>query len=199
AALRSFLRQDPDIIMVGEIRDYETAEIAIKASLTGHLVLSTLHTNDAPSTIGRLIDMGVEPYMVATSIILIQAQRLVRTICSHCKIEYKPKPELIKSLGVTPELLVRLGLKNIDLNNLTLYKGKGCEMCNNEGYRGRTGIFEVLPISEVIKEQVIQRKSVIEIRRKAREEGMYTLRESAIRKMLLGNITVEQVTQVTVE
>jgi type IV pilus assembly protein PilB len=198
AALRSFLRQDPDIIMVGEIRDYETAEIAIKASLTGHLVLSTLHTNDASSTVGRLVDMGVEAYMVATSVILVQAQRLVRTICNNCKIEYKPKPELIKSLGLTPELLVKLGMKNIDLNNLVFYKGKGCEMCNNEGYKGRTGVYEVMPISENLKEMIIQRKSVMEIRKAAREEGMYTLRESALRKLLLGTTTVEQVTSVTV-
>ena len=198
AALRSFLRQDPDIIMVGEIRDYETAEIAIKASLTGHLVLSTLHTNDASSTVGRLVDMGVEPYMVATSVILVQAQRLVRTICNNCKIEYKPKPELIKSLGITPELLLKLGLKSIDINNLVFYKGKGCEKCNNEGYKGRTGVYEVMPISENLKEMIIQRKSVMEIRKTAREEGMYTLRESALRKMLLGMTTVDQVTSVTV-
>ncbi|MCK9224368.1 MAG: type IV-A pilus assembly ATPase PilB [Candidatus Muirbacterium halophilum] len=198
AALRSFLRQDPDIIMVGEIRDYETAEIAIKASLTGHLVLSTLHTNDAASTVGRLIDMGVESYMVATSVILVQAQRLVRTICNNCKIEYKPKPELVKSLGLTPELLIKLGMKNIDLNNLVFYKGKGCEMCNNEGYKGRTGVYEVMPISENLKEMIIQKKSVTEVRKVARAEGMYTLRESGLRKLLLGTTTVEQVTSVTV-
>ncbi|MFA5478883.1 MAG: type IV-A pilus assembly ATPase PilB [Candidatus Muiribacteriota bacterium] len=198
AALRSFLRQDPDIIMVGEIRDYETAEIAIKASLTGHLVLSTLHTNDAPSTVGRLIDMGVEPYMVATSVILVQAQRLVRTICKNCKMEFKPKPEMVKMLGITPELLVKAGLKNIDLNNLIFYKGKGCEMCNNEGYKGRIGIFEIMPISESLKEMIIQKKSIMDITRKAREEGMLTLRESALRKLLLGITTVEQVTAVTI-
>ncbi|MGM0608021.1 MAG: type IV-A pilus assembly ATPase PilB [Candidatus Muiribacteriota bacterium] len=198
AALRSFLRQDPDIIMVGEVRDYETAEIAVKASLTGHLVLSTLHTNDAPGTVGRLVDMGVEPYMVATSVVLIQAQRLIRTICKNCKMEYKPKPEILKVLGITPELLVKLGLKNIDLNNPVFYKGKGCEMCNNEGYKGRTGIYEVMTISEALKEMIIQRKSVMEIRKKAREEGMYTLRESAVRKLLLGVTTTDQVTQVTI-
>ncbi len=199
AALKSFLRQDPDIIMVGEIRDYETSEIAVKASLTGHLVLSTLHTNDAPSTIGRLVDMGVEPYMVATSLILVQAQRLIRTICKNCKMEYKPKPELAKSIGITPELLLRLGLKNIDINNLVFYKGKGCEMCNNEGYKGRTGIFEVMPISEKLKEMIIRKESVLEIRKVARSQGMYTLRESAIRKLLLGITSFEQVTEVTVD
>jgi type IV pilus assembly protein PilB len=198
AALRSFLRQDPDIIMVGEIRDTETAEIAIKASLTGHLVLSTLHTNDAPSTIGRLIDMGIEPYMVATSLLLVQAQRLVRTICKNCKIEYRPKPEIVKGLGINNEFLMRIGLKNISMDNMVFYKGKGCEMCNNEGYKGRIGIFEVMPISETLREMIIQKKTVMEIRRKAREEGMYTLRESALRKLLLGMTTVEQVTDVTI-
>lgn len=197
AALRSFLRQDPDIIMVGEIRDYETAEIAIKASLTGHLVLSTLHTNDATSTVGRLLNMGVEPFLVATSLILIQAQRLVRTVCKECKIEYKPKPDLLKSLGITPELLVKLELPHLNYNNIVFYKGKGCEKCNNEGYKGRIGIYEVMTISERIRRMVLERASTDEMRNVAREEGMLTLRESALRKVLLGITTVEEVLRVT--
>lgn len=197
SALRSFLRQDPDIIMVGEIRDYETAEIAVKASLTGHLVLSTLHTNDAPSTVGRLLNMGIEPFLVATSLLLIQAQRLVRTICKECKVEYKPKTDMLKSLDVSPELLVKLDLPHINYNNIVFYKGKGCEKCNNEGYKGRIGIYEVLIISEKIKRMILERSSTSDLRKVAREEGMFTLRESAIRKALLGMTSVEEVLRVT--
>jgi type IV pilus assembly protein PilB len=198
AALRSFLRQDPDVIMVGEIRDFETAEIAIKASLTGHLVLSTLHTNDAPSTIGRLLNMGIEPFMVATSLILIQAQRLVRTICKDCRVEYKPKVDIIKSMGITPELLVKLELPHLNFKNLLFYKGKGCEKCGGTGNRGRVGVYEVMTISDTIRKMVLDRASTSDIADCAYEEGMLTLRESALRKLMLGKTTTEEVVRVTV-
>ncbi len=197
AALRSFLRQDPDVIMVGEIRDFETCEIAVKASLTGHLVLSTLHTNDAPSTIGRLLNMGIEPFMVATSLILIQAQRLVKVICKDCKIEYKPKPDLLKSLGITPEMLVKLELPHLNLKNLLFYKGKGCEKCGGKGYKGRVGIYEVMAISDNIRRMILDRASTLDLKDAARAEGMLSLRESALRKVLLGKTTVEEVLAVT--
>jgi len=197
AALRSFLRQDPDVIMVGEIRDFETAEIAIKASLTGHLVLSTLHTNDAPSTIGRLLNMGIEPFMVATSLILIQAQRLVRTICKDCKVEYKPKVDSIKNMEITPELLVKLELPHLNFKNLLFYKGKGCEKCGGTGNRGRIGVYEVMNVSDSIRRMVLDRASTTDITEVARAEGMLSLRESALRKLLLGKTTVEEVVRCT--
>jgi len=199
AALRSFLRQDPDIIMVGEIRDYETAEIAIKASLTGHLVLSTLHTNDAPATIGRLLNMGIEPFMVSTSLILVQAQRLVRTICKDCKIEYKPKTDLVRSLGIDHELLVKLELPHLDPNKLLFYKGKGCEVCGGTGYKGRLGVYEVMVVSETVRKMILEGQSTAKLKKVAREEGMLTLRESAIRKLLLGKTTANEVVRVTAE
>ncbi len=197
AALRSFLRLDPDVIMVGEIRDFETCEIAVKASLTGHLVLSTLHTNDAPSTIGRLLNMGIEPFMVATSLILVQAQRLVKVICKDCKIEYKPKPDVLKMLGVTPEMLVKLELPHLNLKNLLFYKGKGCEKCGGKGYKGRVGIYEVMAVSDNIRRMILDRASTLELKETARAEGMLSLRESALRKVLLGKTTVEEVFAVT--
>ncbi len=197
AALRAFLRQDPDIIMVGEIRDYETAEIAIKASMTGHLVLSTLHTNDAPSTIGRLLDMGVEAFMVTSSLVLVQAQRLVRTICKDCKMEYRPKPEIVKSFGINEELLRRLDLPHVDIRNIKFYKGKGCENCNNDGYKGRIGIYEVMEMTENLRQTILRGGSTTDIARLARQEGMLTLRESALRKALLGITTIEEVVRVT--
>ncbi|HOD39843.1 MAG: Type II secretion system protein E [bacterium ADurb.Bin243] len=197
AALRSFLRLDPDVIMVGEIRDFETCEIAVKASLTGHLVLSTLHTNDAPSTIGRLLNMGIEPFMVATSLILVQAQRLVKVICKDCKIEYKPKPDILKALGITPELLVKLELPHLNLKNLLFYKGKGCEKCGGKGYKGRVGIYEVMAVSDNIRRMILDRASTLELKEAAHNEGMLTLRESAIRKVLLGKTTVDEVFAVT--
>jgi len=197
AALRSFLRQDPDIIMVGEIRDYETAEIAIKASMTGHLVLSTLHTNDAPSTIGRMLDMGVEAFMVTSSVILIQAQRLVRTTCKDCKKEWKPKKELIENLGITAEILRRLDLPHIDEKNIKLYKGDGCDTCKGDGYKGRMGVYEVMLMSENLRQCILKGGSTTDIFRLAKSEGMLTLRESALRKALLGMTTVEEVVRVT--
>jgi type IV pilus assembly protein PilB len=197
AALKSFLRQDPDIIMVGEIRDYETAEIAIKASMTGHLVLSTLHTNDAPSTIGRLLDMGVEAFMVTSSVLIIQAQRLVRTICKDCKKEWKPKKEVIDSLGVNGELLRRLDLPHIDEKNIKFYKGEGCDSCSRDGYRGRMGVYEVMKMTENLRQLILKGGSTTDMFRLAKSEGMLTLRESAVRKALLGMTTIEEVVRVT--
>ncbi len=197
AALRSFLRQDPDVIMVGEIRDFETAEIAIKASMTGHLVLSTLHTNDAPGTIGRIVNMGIEPFMVTTSVILVQAQRLVRKVCKDCKYEIKPRAEQISQFGITPELLRRLDLPHINEKNMMFYKGKGCESCNNNGTKGRVGIYEVMMMSERLRDIILNGGSTDDIRRQAIEEGMLSLRESALRKALTGVTTLEEVVRVT--
>ena len=197
AALRSFLRQDPNIIMVGEIRDFETAEIAIKASMTGHLVLSTLHTNDAPGTIGRIVNMGIEPFMVTTSVLLVQAQRLVRKICKDCKFEIKPRVEQIAQFGITPELLRRLELPHINEKNMLFYKGKGCETCNNSGNKGRIGVYEVMVMSERLREIILNGGSTDDIRRQAIEEGMLSLRESAIRKALTGVTSLEEVVRVT--
>jgi len=197
AALRSFLRQDPNIIMVGEIRDFETAEIAIKASMTGHLVLSTLHTNDAPSTIGRICNMGIEPFMVTTSVLLIQAQRLVRKVCKDCKYEIKPRAEQLAQFGITPELMRRLELPHINEKNMLFYKGKGCETCNNSGNKGRLGVYEVLIMSERLRDIILNGGSTDDIRKQAIDEGMLTLRESALRKALLGTTSIEEVVRVT--
>jgi len=183
AALRSFLRQDPDIIMVGEIRDAETADIAIKAALTGHLVFSTLHTNDAPSTINRLVDMGVPSYLVAASTKLIMAQRMVRKICSFCKQEIPVTPQIIELLELDPE----------EAKNLKLYEGKGCNQCNNTGYSGRTGLFEVMPITASIEKMIVQGVSSAEIRTHATKEGMLTLRHAGLEKLRLGISTIEEV------
>src|SRR5437667_6652150 len=189
AALRSFLRQDPNIILVGEIRDFETAEIAVKAALTGHLVLSTLHTNDAPSTVNRLMNMGIEPFLVASSVHLICAQRLVRRVCSNCK-EPSPLPAaaLIQA-GFTPE----------DANSVTPFKGKGCEKCNQTGYKGRVGLYEVMEIAEELRELILVGASGLELRRKAVDEGMITLRQSGLRKVKAGVTTVEEVVRETVK
>jgi type IV pilus assembly protein PilB len=187
-ALRSFLRQDPDIILVGEIRDFETAEIAIKAALTGHLVLSTLHTNDAPSTINRLLNMGIEPFLVSSSVNLVLAQRLARKICSKCKEPAEVSAEKLAKLGTLPEQYA----------NITLYKGKGCEACNNTGYKGRIALYEVMPMSEQVRELVLQGASATEIKRTAMSVGMQTLRQSGISKMLQGVITLEEVLKTTV-
>ncbi len=182
-ALRSFLRQDPDVIMVGEIRDGETAEIAIRAALTGHLVFSTLHTNDAPSTINRLVDMGVPNYLVASATKLIMAQRMVRTICPFCKEEIKVTPEMINMLDVDPA----------DYSNLKAFSGKGCAECNQTGMAGRTGIFEVMSISPEIERLILQDGSTEDISRVAVKEGMCTLRSAALDKMIAGEIPFEQV------
>ncbi len=188
AALRAFLRQDPNIILVGEIRDFETAEIAIKAALTGHLVLSTLHTNDAPSTISRLMNMGIEPFLVATSVNLIQAQRLIRRVCKDCKREH-PTPV---------EALVEVGFSADEAKKLKTYKGKGCATCNNTGYKGRIGLYEVMEISDEIRELILIGASALELRKKAIDDGMVTLRESGLHKIRNGLTTLEEVVRETV-
>ena len=187
AALRSFLRQDPNIILVGEIRDFETAEVAIKAALTGHLVLSTLHTNDAPSTISRLMNMGIEPFLVATSVHLICAQRLVRRICTNCKEEVKTPPQALIDAGYTPQ----------EAQEVTPYKGRGCEKCNQKGYKGRAGLYEVMAINDEIRELILVGASALELRKKAIEQGMITLRRSGLIKVRDGIITLEEVMRET--
>lgn len=188
AALRSFLRQDPNIILVGEIRDFETAEIAIKAALTGHLVLSTLHTNDAPSTISRLMNMGIEPFLVATSVNLIQAQRLIRRICKDCKREQPTPAEALIEIGFAPE----------ETKKVKTYKGQGCATCNNTGYKGRVGLYEVMEVTDEIRELILIGASAIELRKKAMDDGMITLRESGLHKIRGGITTVEEVVRETV-
>jgi type IV pilus assembly protein PilB len=189
AALRSFLRQDPNIILVGEIRDFETAEIAVKAALTGHLVLSTLHTNDAPSTVNRLMNMGIEPFLVASSVHLICAQRLVRRVCSQCK-EATPVP---------PQALAQAGFTPADAGSVTPYKGVGCDHCNMTGYKGRVGLYEVMEVTEELRELILVGASGLELRRKAVDEGMITLRHSGLRKVKEGVTTLEEVLRETVK
>ncbi|HEY8228789.1 MAG TPA: type IV-A pilus assembly ATPase PilB [Pyrinomonadaceae bacterium] len=188
AALRSFLRQDPNIILVGEIRDFETAEIAIKAALTGHMVLSTLHTNDAPSTISRLMNMGIEPFLVATSVNLIQAQRLIRRICKDCKQEHPTPPEALMEVGFTAD----------EVKKLKTYKGKGCSTCNQTGYKGRIGLYEVLEVTDEIRELILIGASALELRKKAIDDGMLSLRESGLHKIRNGVTTIEEVVRETV-
>ncbi len=188
SALRSFLRQDPDIILVGEIRDFETAEIAVKAALTGHLVLSTLHTNDAPSTINRLMNMGIEPFLVATSVNCICAQRLVRRICTHCTEEVETPAPMLMQVGFAPD----------EVKSLRLKRGRGCERCNNTGYKGRVGLFEVLAFTDEIRDMILSGASSIELKRKAIEEGMVSLRMSGLQKIKEGATTLEEVLRETV-
>jgi type IV pilus assembly protein PilB len=188
AALRSFLRQDPNIILVGEIRDFETAEIAVKAALTGHLVLSTLHTNDAPSTVSRLMNMGIEPYLVATSVHLICAQRLVRRLCKECR-EDVPMPA---------QALIDIGFDPAEAPGIKIYKGRGCQICNNTGYKGRVGLYEVMEITDGMREMILTGASAIELKNRAMEEGMITLRGSGLRKLKAGQTTVEEVVRETV-
>jgi type IV pilus assembly protein PilB len=187
AALKAFLRQDPNIIMVGEIRDIDTASIATKAALTGHLVLSTLHTNDAPSAIGRLIDMGIEPFLVASSVNLVLAQRLVRKVCKSCQ----------KEVQLTDELLDELQMNRSDLTGSTIMEGHGCVDCNGNGYRGRAGVYEVMTITPALRDLVLQRASAIEIKRAAVQGGMLTLRRDALMKMRRGITSVEEVLKET--
>src|ERR687888_1804732 len=189
AALRSFLRQDPNIILVGEIRDFETAEIAVKAALTGHLVLSTLHTNDAPSTINRLMNMGIEPFLVASSVHLICAQRLVRRVCTGCK---EPHP-------LPPAALLQAGFGQEDANTVVPMKGTGCDRCNMTGYKGRVGLYEVMEVSEQLRELILVGASGLELRRKAIDEGMITLRASGLRKVKEGVTSIEEVVRETVK
>ncbi len=187
SALRSFLRQDPDIIMVGEIRDFETAEIAVKAALTGHLVLSTLHTNDAPSTISRLLNMGIEPFLVSASVLLILAQRLCRQICKDCKEEEK----------VPIPAIVNLGFSEQEARSIKCYKGKGCNKCNDTGYKGRIALYEVMPVRDEVKELILEGASANEIKNTAVRLGMRTLRMSGIGKIKEGVTTIEEVLRVT--
>jgi type IV pilus assembly protein PilB len=188
AALRAFLRQDPDVIMVGEIRDFETAEIAIKAALTGHMVLSTLHTNDAPSTITRLLNMGVEPFLVTAACNLVMAQRLARKICKECKVEIPPNPQALIDLGCSAE----------EAHAVTvMYKGQGCKTCNDTGYKGRIALYEVMPFTDPLKELVLQGASAAEIKAEAIKGGMKTLRRSGIIRVLEGTSTPEEISRVS--
>ncbi len=186
-ALRSFLRQDPDVMMVGEIRDRETVEMAIQSALTGHLVLSTLHTNDATSAITRLVDMGIEPFLVASSVIGIVAQRLLRTICPDCREEYSPPPETLRKVGLPAKA------------DFSFYRGKGCRKCIQTGYRGRISIFELLIPDEKIKNLILMKASAGEIKKQAHAQGMVTLKEDGIQKVRQGITTVEEVLRVTQE
>jgi type IV pilus assembly protein PilB len=188
SALRAFLRQDPNIILVGEIRDFETAEIAVKAALTGHLVLSTLHTNDAPSTISRLMNMGIEPFLVATSVNLICAQRLVRRICAQCK----------EPLQILPQALVDAGYSPEEADKTIVQHGRGCATCNNTGYKGRVGLYEVMEINDDLRELILVGASAIELKKKALESGMITLRRSGLIKIAAGQTTMEEVLRETV-
>jgi type IV pilus assembly protein PilB len=187
SSLRSFLRQDPDIVMVGEIRDFETAEIAVKAALTGHLVLSTLHTNDAPSTISRLLNMGIEPFLVSASVVLIVAQRLCRKICQKCKQEEN-----------TPQAaLVNVGFSEEEAKTIKCFKGKGCDACNDTGYKGRIALYEVMPVKSELKELILEGASAGEIKKTAAKLGMNTLRMSGLTKIREGVTTIEEVLRVT--
>jgi type IV pilus assembly protein PilB len=189
ATLRSFLRQDPNIILVGEIRDFETAEVAIKAAMTGHLVLSTLHTNDAPSTISRLMNMGVEPFLVATSVHMVVAQRLVRRICNYCK-EPQDQP---------PAALVNAGFAEAESKRIRLFKGRGCERCNNTGYKGRVGLYEVMEIDDELREMILAGGSAFELRQRALAKGMMGLRGSGLEKIRMGVTTIDEVVRETVD
>jgi len=189
SSLRSFLRQDPDIIMVGEIRDFETAQIAIQAALTGHLVMSTVHTNDAPGTVTRLIDMGIEPFLITSSVLLILAQRLARKVCTECK----------EPIDVNPKLLLGLGVPREEINGFSVYKGKGCSICSNTGYKGRIGLYEVMPLWDEVKELVLSRASTLEVKREAIRLGMKTLRMAGIAKIKEGMTTIEEVLRTTMD
>jgi type IV pilus assembly protein PilB len=186
-ALRSFLRQDPDIIMVGEMRDLETAQISIQASLTGHLVLSTLHTNDAPGAVTRLVDMGVEPFLISSTLMAVLAQRLVRTTCKNCRTPFEPTESQLALLNLSPH----------DLGDKTFYYGRGCSTCNDTGYKGRKGIFELLVISEALRALINERAPTVVVRQKAVELGMVTLREDGLRGIFEGDTTIEEVVKYT--
>jgi type IV pilus assembly protein PilB len=188
ATLRSFLRQDPNIILVGEIRDFETAEVAIKAAMTGHLVLSTLHTNDAPSSINRMMNMGIEPFLVASSTNLVVAQRLVRRICANCKEPY----------DVPHQALLNIGFVKDELKSLQLFRGRGCDTCSGTGYKGRVGLYEVMEIDDEVKELILSGGSAYELREKAMANGMLTLRDSGLQKIRDGVTSIDEVMRETV-
>ena len=198
AALRSFLRQDPDIIMLGEIRDYETASIAIKAAMTGHLVISTLHTNDAPSTVARLLNMGIEPFSLSTSLRIVEAQRLIKKVCKTCATEFKPDKSLLQTLGIDQKLLKKLQLDQThDMNNLVFKRGAGCPDCDNTGIKGRQGIYEVLTMTDKFRQLVEDRATTEDMRRQAMADGMLSLRESALYKLIGGITNPEEVIKTT--
>jgi type IV pilus assembly protein PilB len=185
--LRAFLRQDPDRIMVGEMRDVATAQIAIQASLTGHLVLSTLHTNDAPGAVTRLIDMGCEPFLVSATLEAVLAQRLVRTICKDCRAPYEPSESIIMQLGLSPH----------ELGDKHFYTGQGCNTCGSSGYKGRKGLYELLDISDPLRDMITDRAPTVVLRQKAIELGMQTLREDGLRNIYMGTTTIEEVLKYT--
>jgi type IV pilus assembly protein PilB len=186
-ALRSFLRQDPDIIMLGEMRDLETAQVAIQASLTGHLVMTTLHTNDAPGAVTRMIDMGVEPFLISSTLAAVLGQRLVRTICKRCRTPFEPTETQLSLLNLSPH----------DIGDKVFYYGRGCKECNDTGYRGRRGIFELLPVADPIRVLINERAPTVVIRQKAVELGMVTLREDGLRAIFDGESTIEEVLKYT--
>ena len=186
-ALRSFLRQDPDVIMVGEVRDLETAQIAIQASLTGHLVLSTLHTNDAPGAVTRLVDMGTEPFLISSTLMGVLGQRLVRTICKHCRTPFEPTESQLALLNLSPH----------DLGDKVFYYGRGCSACNDTGYKGRKGIYELLIVNDAIRSLINERAPTVVVRQKAVELGMVTLREDGLRSIFDGDTTIEEVVKYT--
>jgi type IV pilus assembly protein PilB len=187
SALRAFLRQDPDVILVGETRDLETAQIGIRAALTGHLVLTTLHTNDCPSTVARLLDMGIPPFLVSSSLTLILAQRLGRKVCKDCKQPY----------DADEETLVPYGHVSQGLGKISFYKGKGCATCNFTGMKGRVAIYEVMPINQDIRDLIIRNAPAVEIGEAAQRQGMRTLRQNALQKVIDGGMTIEEVLRVT--
>lgn len=187
SALRAYLRQDPNIIMVGEVRDKETAEIAIRASLTGHMVLTSIHTNSAPGTISRLINMGVEPFLIASTVNLVASQRLMRKVCSNCKVQDMRTPEELLNMGITPE----------ELKGAAVYKGRGCEKCGNSGYKGMTGIFEVMEVDAELRKGILRNLSTDELYKLAEERGMVTMREAALRKLRAGEVDVLEVVKET--
>jgi general secretion pathway protein E len=189
--LRSILRQDPDIIMVGEIRDRETAEIAIQASLTGHLVFSTLHTNDAASAVTRLLDMGIEPFLISSSVLAMMAQRLVRVICASCREPFEPNAETLREIGLTPDMCASHGRK--------LFRGRGCDACRGSGYRGRSGIYELLVLNDTVRTLIMQQANANTIKNAAVQHGMRTLLQDGARKVLQGTTTVEEILRVTQE
>jgi len=188
SALRSFLRQDPDIIMIGEIRDFETAEIGVKAALTGHMVLSTLHTNDAPSTVNRLLNMGIEPFLVASAVNLITAQRLARRVCSECR----------EVENISREALISAGVPETEVSEYTCYKGKGCSVCSDTGYKGRVGIYQVMPMFEEIREMILAGANTAEIKQESMRLGVKTMRQSALTKLKEGAVSFEEVVRCTI-
>jgi type IV pilus assembly protein PilB len=191
SGLRSILRCDPDIVMVGEVRDKETAQIAIESALTGHLVLSTLHTNDAPGALTRLTEMGVEPFLTASAVDCVIAQRLVRKLCEYCRESYNPTRDVLRQVGFSSDTLD-------DHGQITLYRAVGCPRCNNTGYKGRMGIYEIMPVTEAIERLIVERKSADEIGRVAKAEGMAALRQDGLERVLQGMTSVEEISRVIV-